>query len=600
MELNTHANWDMTVFFPEFGGKEHLDFTDKMESDLNELALLTAELKPIGPETAEAWVEAILRIEKIIADRTHLGCYLHCLAAADAQNEQYAAAIANLSRTGALFSKALAPVDALLKKVDDDDFEALLSRRALDSARYYLERSRQEAKWTMSAELEKLAADLMVDGLSAWSRLYDNVSSKLTFTMPGKDGPETVPMAQKRSLLDDPDPIVRKNALVNSNAAWDEVCHVAAASLNAIAGTRLTLYDRRGVPHFLDQAAFDAATTRKTIDAMWRAVDKFRDIPHTFLKQKAKLIGRDRLGFQDISCPLPGPTRTRYSWSEGAHFVQSAFDQRYPALGTFVREIFAQRGVESEKRPGKRPGAFCSTSYKHPFSRVFMTFGGSLNDIQTLAHELGHAWHGYLLRDVRPLSRMYPMTLAETASTFAESILQEALINQAPDNEEGKAIRRSIVTARLNDAAIFTCDIHMRYLFEKSFYEERKAGQVSPTRLKELMLEAQETCFGDTLDPNELDPLFWASKLHFYISGVSFYNFPYTFGFLLSRAITSLAQKSGSEFFNKYEYFLSLTGQRTCEQAVSEAFNMDISYEAFWAQALETIQHDMDVFDATV
>ncbi len=597
MESNTHANWDMTVFFPEFDGEEQRAFTQKMESDIQELTSLTSQLKPVGPETAEAWVDAILRIENIIADRSHLGCYLHCLAAADANNEQYISAVAQLSRTGALFAKALAPVNALLKKIDNDDFEALLSRRALDSARFYLEQFRQEAKWTMDPELEKLAADLSVDGINAWSRLYDDVSSKLTFTMPGEDGPETIPMAQKRSLLDDPDPVVRKNALVNSNTSWDEICYVAAASLNAIAGTRLTLYERRGVPHFLDQAAFDAGTTRKTIDSMWRAVDKFRDIPHEFLKKKAKIIGKEKLGFQDISCPLPGLATTRYTWPQAVTLVQDAFDKGYPALGEFVRELFDQKGVESEKRPGKRPGAFCSTSYKHPFSRVFMTYGGSLNDVQTLAHELGHAWHGYLLRDVRPLSRMYPMTLAETASTFAESILQDAMIAQAPDNEEGNAIRRSIITARLNDAAIFTCDIHMRYLFEKAFYEERKQGLVSPSRLKELMLEAQETCFGDTLDPQELDPLFWASKLHFYISGISFYNFPYTFGFLLSRAISGLAQKTESCFFNKYEFFLSLTGQRTCEEAVYEAFNMDISYEAFWTQALETIQHDLDIFE---
>jgi oligoendopeptidase F len=223
-----------------------------------------------------------------------------------------------------------------------------------------------------------------------------------------------------------------------------------------------------------------------------------------------------------------------------------------------------------------------------------MTFGGSLGDVQTLAHELGHAFHAWVMREVRPFSCEYPMTLAETASTFAEGILCNAFVE---DDRFPGFMKAQLMNTRLDHAALFLLDIHMRYLFEKALYGERRAGELSVSRLKELILAAQRQCFGDVLAEDEMDSMFWASKLHFYIVGVSFYNFPYTFGYLLSEGLQARARKEGRDFLPKYEQLLRLTGSHPAEEVVARSAGVDLTREDFWQEAIDGIALEVERFD---
>ena len=590
-----HANWDLTSYFPTFNGPEYLAHVDALVADIETMRGRAEALGPISAESAPDWAGVLCLDERILAAFSHLASYVGCLAAADVRNEGYKQAQSRLSTLGAALTKAFVPIMAALRAVDDESFAALEAQPDLAGARYYLGRLREDAARTMDPELERLAADLGVDGFSAWGRLYDEMSGRLEFDMNTGTGTRKVPMAQKRGLLEDPDPAIREQALVNSNRAWQEVEYVTASCLNAIAGTRLTLYRYRGREDFLEKALFDAAVERETVESMWKAVAGKRETAWRYLRKKAELLGKDRLGFQDLSCPIPRGGSKLYSWDEARNLVLDAFSGVYPRLGEFSRAMFDKLRVESEKRAGKQPGAFCTTSLQSRESRVFMTFGGGLGDVQTLAHELGHAFHSSLLKEQRPFAARYPMTLAETASTFAERTLQNAVLD-APSTPQG--VKLQILAARLNDAATFLCDIHMRYVFEKDFYAERKQGEVSVSRLKELMLSAQNHCFGDTLDQNERDPMFWASKLHFYITGVSFYNFPYTFGYLLSLVLAGSVRREGEAFLERYEEFLRLTGSDTAEGVARRALGADIRESVFWEQAMEDIALDMERFEA--
>jgi oligoendopeptidase F len=589
-----HANWDLTSYFPVFDGPEYRAHRGGLEQALRRLEEDARRLGLISAESMAAWVELLLASERLVAEYSHLASYLGCLVAADSLNEAYKREQAGMATLGAAFKKALVPIWDALRKASAAEFEGLSSQEPLRSGRYHLERMRQEARRSMEPELERLAADLAVDGISAWGRLYYDLAGRLEFEMHWPDGRmERVPMAQKVSLLADPDPQVRRAAFVGSNRAWERVENVAAACLNGLSGTRLTLNRYRGVTNFLDMAMFDGGVKETTVDTMWRVVERNREVPRSYLRRKATILGKARLGFQDLTSPLPLQDQRRVPWREATEMVLHAFRSFYPGLGDFAEFMLARNRVESERRPGKRPGAFCTTSLKTRESRVFMTFGGSLGDVQTLAHELGHAFHAWVMREVRPFSCEYPMTLAETASTFAEGILCNAILE---DDRSPKLMKAQLMNARLDHAALFLLDIHMRYLFEKALYTERIAGEVSVSRLKELLLEAQRECFGDVLAEGEMDSMFWASKLHFYIVGVNFYNFPYTFGYLLSEGLQARARKEGQDFLPKYEQFLRLTGSHGAEEVVARSIGVDLTQEDFWQEAIDGIALEVERF----
>ncbi len=599
MTPDTCPVWDLTSYFPAFDGPEFQAHRDRLEQGLVELGESLKALGAITTDNVEAWESALARHEELLADYSHLASYIGCLVSADSNNDDYRREQARLSRLGATYKKAMAPYMAALRTVGDGEFDALFSRPSLASARYSFDRDREEAQKTMAPELEVLSADLGVDGIGAWGRLYNNVAGRLEFDLPQADGTtKKVPFAQKNTLLNDPDPSVRKAVLENSNAAWESVGDVAAACLNGIGGVRHTLNKYRGVDRFLDVAMFQSGVKQATIDQMWSVVTEHRALAQRYLRIKARLLGRgDTLGFQDLAAPLPiESSNERLTWQQGTEMLLGAFDADYPAFAEFARMMLGKKFVEAEPRAGKRPGAFCTSSYKSLESRVFMTFGGSVSDVLTLAHELGHAYHNWVMRDLRPFARSYPMTLAETASTFAEDLLARAVIDD-PGTES--AVRLQLLDMQLENAATFLLNIHMRYIFEEAFYTERANGELSVARLKELMLDAQRACYGDVLDADQMDPWFWASKLHFYITGITFYNFPYTFGYLFSQGLSARFQVEGAPFIPKYEQLLRLTGSDTAEGVAQRSLGVDLTQPDFWRDSLSVLENRIALFEKT-
>jgi oligoendopeptidase F len=528
---------------------------------------------------------------------SHLSSYISCLASADARNEAYVQEEAALARWRAEVTKIRVEFLRALKGANDEVFSNFVAQPALSGAQNYLNRLREEARRAMSPEEEILATDLGVDGIQAWGRLYDTISSKLEFDMVYPDGRrERVPMSQRRSLMDHRDGRVRKAAFEGGNEAWKRLEDVAAAALNAIAGTRLTLNRHRKVNHFLDIALFQAAINQKTLNAMLEALYANAEVARRILRLKATGMGQKAVAWYDLGAPLDLPDQDKLSWEVAKSTVAESFNRAYPALGDFFqRQVLAQRWIEWEPRPGKRPGGFCTSSMLSKESRIFMTYNESLGDVLTLAHEAGHAFHGFLMRDLRPYSRIYPMTLAETASTFGEQLLMNGLLDDPAVSDAQKAM---MLDAEVGHAAIYLLDIPVRYEFEKAFYEERHAGELSVSRLKELMVETQRRIFGDVLEPGGEDPYFWASKLHFYISGITFYNFPYTFGFLLSRALYAMFNANGSEFLSQYEQFLRLAGSDTAENVVKRTLGRDLETPEFWNEAIQSLERPLSRLEA--
>jgi oligoendopeptidase F len=584
-------NWDLTSYFPEFDGREMREFKHALARDVADLTRRAAAVPRLTKKSAPAWEKIVIRNEELTRRMSHLGSYVNCLASSDARNEAYHTEEAAVARMRAELGKVRVELLRALREATDDVFFSFTARASLQGCQNYLKRAREEARRAMSPEKEILATDLSVDGIQAWGRLYDTIASKLEFEMEFPDGRrERLPISQRRSLMDHPDRRVRKAAFEKGNEVWATIEDAAAAALNAIAGTRLTLNLHRGVNHFLDIALFQSAISRQTLDAMFEAVFARLDVPRRALRMKAERMQTTAVAWFDLGAPLEMP-QPKLGWRNAHALVKSAFDRAYPALGNFFQTLIDSNWIDWEPRPGKRPGGFCTGSMLTKEPRIFMTYNESLGDVLTLAHEAGHAFHGYLMRDVRPYARIYPMTLAETASTFAELVLTNGILEDPEISQLHKAM---MLDSEIGHGAVYLLDIPVRYEFENAFYKEREHGELSVSRLKELMIETQRRVLGDVLLPGGEDPYFWASKLHFYITGLTFYNFPYTFGFLLSRALFAMFKRDGAGFLAKYEELLRQAGSDSADDVVQRILGCDLKRPEFWAAAIETLQEPLN------
>lgn len=589
----TPDRWSLESWFSGFGKTDYTEFKAALVRDVD---ALKAQAASLGIDIVEM-VQVINALESLSDRLGHLSAYLGCLSADDANDEAVKADEAWISTLEAESTKLMASLRSALAALSDDAFDVLLADPSLKNAEHAVKRMRHEGQHQMKSEMEALAADLNVNGLHAWGRLYDTLTGKMEFEMAFPDGhKETVEMSRRRALMSEPDRRLREAAFHDGQKPWNDHAVTLAAGLNGISGTRLSLYGRRGLPHFLDTPLFDGAMSRKSLDAMLEAIHANIELPRRALRKAAKLQGTSALHYFDLEAPqIAAPDEKELTWDEACATVDQAFSSAYPKLGSYFREMLAQRWIEAQPRAGKRPGAFCTGSQLKHEERVYMTFHCTVHDMVTLAHEVGHAWHSCVLRPARSFAANYPMTLAETASNFGEMILLNGLMNDPGLTEATKAY---LLDQEMLRAHAYLINIPMRYEFEKAFYTERADGEVSVSRLSALMNEAQRKLYGDTLLEGGTDPMFWASKMHFFISGISFYNFPYVFGYLLSQALFARFKAEGAAFLPRYESFLSMTGSATCEEVVKRSLGEDITKPEFWATALKAMEPALQAYEA--
>lgn len=581
--------WNLAPWFADFGPAFDA-WVDDCAADLAALDGRFADLPPLAHETLDDWTDSLDALEAVLVRHQHARVYASARSAVDVDDDDARRASARLSALAAEADGVEARIIGAFGAAGDSAFDALCARPELVDVAWHLRRWRQRAKRSMAPELERLAAALGVDGLSAWSRLYGRVTGGLGFTSKGAE----VPLAWLRGRLQDADRAVRLEALSGATASLASRGATFAAALNGIAGSRLTLDRLRGLADPLDEALFEAATDRETLDAMMHVVGEKAWIAKRYLIVKAKLAGLDRLSWADLRAPLGAADPT--PWTDARALVLDAFAAYHPELADFARTMFDGARIEAEPRAGKRPGAFCTRSFHQGTSRVFMSFTGASADVRTLAHELGHAYHNHAMDGMRAWAREYPMTLAETASIVAETLVSDAQL-AAPDTDREARLR--VLDARLGQVTTYLLDIPTRLAFERAFYAERAAGEVSVARLCALMHEAQRAVFGDALDPEGTHPWFWAEKLHFFIAGRRFYNFPYTFGYLFGQGVLARSRAEGvAAFHPTYVELLRRTGSGTVEQVAGDVLGVDLHQQSFWRDALRGAEADLKAFEA--
>ncbi len=589
--------WDLDSLYPHPERAEFQTLLAGLTDDLRGLAERSESLPALvsTPECAAAWRELLKEFESVSGRVRELDAFIGCHAAAEAENKTFQQLEARLASLQPLREQVSTNIELALKDATTSTLHQFAAQDEwVGKIRFFLEEGKRNAALRLPKAQELLAADLGVDGIHAWGRLYDRVSGALRIRVMERG--ELVEKSPGQVMYDSPQRAVRENNFYAADRAWGAIADTCADALNHISGTRLTLYRRLGVKDHLDAPLRYNRLERKTLEAMWQAVSDRKEMLLKYFAAKARLLGLEKLCWYDTVAPLPQTSAVAgndsLSYDAACNLVIETFNGFSPDLGEFARHAMETGWIEAENRAGKRQGGFCTGFPVQQQSRIFMTFTNSADSMSTLAHELGHAYHSYVLREQPLFLRRYPMNLAETASTFAEAVLGEQRMRAAKSPQEELAVLEGM----LGDAAVYLMNIHARFIFEDSFHKERHSGEVSADRLSELMLEAQKAAYCGALADDGWNPRFWVSKLHFYISELPFYNFPYTFGYLLSLGIYALAGELGARFPEKYREFLIATGCRVTEEAIQTTFDYDATGTAFWNKSLDVIEKRIDRF----
>ncbi|SYZ72081.1 Oligoendopeptidase, pepF/M3 family [Candidatus Zixiibacteriota bacterium] len=586
--------WDLESIFP--GGsssKEYAAFRDKIKKDLKSLTAKFAKLPPkLNTASRGKWADYIVAMQEFVSRLVEASAFSHCLVSQNVNDEKGHQIVGEIDVIRSEYEKLTVLLEAFAKKQSDKEWEKLVTSPKLNEVKFYLNEMRDIAKLKMAPEFEAFATDLAVNGYHAWNRLYDKMYGDLRGDFTEDGATKQLSLGQLALKTSSPDRDARRRAHQAIESAWESRANLASMALNFQAGFRLTMYEKRGWKSPLLEPLMNCRIKQKTLDAMWQAVAEAGPRLKKYIDAKKRLLGIDKFCWYDQTAPVGRSDRT-YGFNEAGEFIIANFRMLGNELADFSRMALDKRWVEAEDRPGKAGGGYCTTLRVSKQSRIFMTWGGSFAELSTLAHELGHAYHHSVLKDNPVFSSVYPMTLAETASIFNELIVTNGAFEASRDDDE----KLMLLDQKLQNAYILFCNLYARFLFDRAFYDERKKGLVSRSRLDEMMLAAQKEAFAGTLDPNEgFHKLFWASKLHFYLTDNPFYNFPYTFGFLFANGVYSRARKEGPAFAKKYRALLADTGKMTSEQVAKKHLGVDLTKPDFWREAVNLALADIDAF----
>ena len=572
------TEWSLKELYPSFESEEFQRDFERFSNFREVFNGLTLE------DDLESIKAAIAALEEFSVLSSRLGNYINLTLTANTTDET-----ANKYRT--LFGNAYAALNSAYTKVYkfigsvETDITA---DENLKDYEFYFAEAKQQYKHLLSDELEDVIAKFSISGGDGWEQLFEAMTSGVEGEFKG----EKVTLSEIRNMAYDADAAVRKEAYEIELKMYDTIKEPIAFALNNIKQQVLTETSLRGFESPLAQTLEASRMSRQTLDALLEAIREYLPQFRAYLKHKAALLGHENgLPFYDLFAPI-GESSRRFTIEESKEFLLENFKGFSDDLAQMTKEAYENNYIDFLPRKGKVGGAFCSNLPFIKQSRILTNFSGSLSDVVTIAHELGHAYHGLHIENHRVLNQEYSMPVAETASTFNENIVMNTVISEASDAE-----KVALLESQLQDTTQIIVDIYSRYLFESSVFENREKSFMFSKDLEQLMLDAQKEAYGDGLDPDAMHPYMWACKPHYYSSGLSFYNFPYAFGGLFSKGLYAIYQEQPEGFVEKYQELLRATTVTSAEDT-AKVLGVDVEDSAFWKKALAQVADNIEQFIA--
>ena len=582
--------WNLDDLYTSFDSPEFLADVEKAKKEVAEFGKWAKE-NFVTPDNTNAVQKLEFYINKINSERTlaKLFSFAHLTRSVEDSNDA-AKKYADVLRS--LIAETSVPT-VLFKKfvLDIKDLDAVIeSSPLLKEHEFMLKEIVAGSKYLLSEKEEVLHAKLRTTGSAAWTDMKDELLSNMRIPVMIKGEEKLLPLPAIRNLATDPDAETRKNAYYAEMEAYKGVEKATAAALNSIKGEVWTMVKMRGYDSPLHMTLVTSRLEKGTLDAMISAMEDFLPSFRRFYKKKAEVLGhKNGLPFYDVLAPTSG-VKMNFTYEEAMNFVLEQFYSFSKKMGDMAKHAFDNKWVDAEVRVGKRGGAFCSNLHHIGQSRIVLNFSGSFGSVNTMAHELGHAYHGLCLRDVPYANTIYTMPIAETASNFCEAIVTDAAIKEASPEE-----KYAIMEGELAAAMQVIIDIYSRFLFESRLFEKRQSGSLSVDEINGLMMQAQKDAYGDAVDHDCLHKYMWVNKVHYYYSERNFYNFPYAYGKLFASGLYARYLAEGDSFLDKYDALLAATGSNSLE-TVGDLAGINVREKDFWTNSLKLIEQKVDAF----
>jgi pepF/M3 family oligoendopeptidase len=576
--------WSLKELYDGFDSPEYKADAENLKKEIDRIVAWSREnltdFNDAGPK-----LETYISARNSFAKYLNLYQYSFLIAQTYAENQN---AIKNMELCEELFAE-LVPSEFLFKKyllaLGDSLADLIENSDVLKAHKFFLEEQREAGKHLLTEEQEITVAKFKITGSSSWEKLRDYLKSMLTIKI---ESDKEIPFAEARALAYSGDPETRKKAYFAELEAYKKIDAALSFSLNSIKGEAITESEMRKYDSLLDSTLFNMRMDRESLDAMLGALKNNLPAFRKYLKHKARLLNRpEGLPFYDLFAPI-GSSDKSYSFQEAVEFVETNLSKVNPKAGEFVKKAAEKPGRDVYPREGKVGGAFDDGIYSIGESRILLNFTGVFDDITTLAHELGHAYHDSLVQKETYINSFYTSPIAETASVMQETITAKAAAKNAPP-EEAAAIMESYIQGMTQ----VIVDIYSRFLFEDELIKRRKGGALSSEELSEIMLDAQKEAYGDAL--SVYHPYMWAAKSHYYDASANYYNFPYAYGLLFAKGLYALYLERGESFLELYDSILQNSGKYNLRDLAALA-GIETRDPAFWEKSFSIIKSEIDEF----
>lgn len=576
------SNWNLSKLYTSINDEKFIKDQKTLTELITKINEYTKELN--NEDINNKLINTLKLMEEYTVLVEKLASFLSLSLTTDTTNKEVTSAKEILYGVINQASKPMAVINLWIKDLDFNEID--FNNSYLKEYTFMLNEIKDGGKYLLSDGQEEVISKLRMNGSSKWSDLQEYLTSILSIELNGKE----YNLPSIRNMAYDSDPKVRKEAYYAELESYKQIKEPLAFSLNSIKGEANTIAELRGYESVLDMTLINSRLKKETLDAMLEAIKDALPAFRKYLRRKAELLGYENgLPFYDMFAPM-GHSDKRFTIEESKDYLINSFKET-PKIAELIKEAYENDWIDFLPKNGKVGGAFCSNLTSIKESRILTNFDGSLSDVVTLAHELGHAYHGYCIQNHLPLNTDYSMPVAETASIFNETIVMNKVISESKSKEE----KILLLESSLQDSTQVIVDILSRYIFETNVVNKRKDGFMFADELSEMMLEAQKEAYGDGLDHSLLHPYMWVNKGHYYSAGLNFYNFPYAFGLLFAKGLYSIYEVEKESFLNKYDSLLEATTVNNVEE-VAKIANVDLTNKEFWTNSINIIVRQIEEF----
>ncbi|WP_113927111.1 M3 family oligoendopeptidase [Bacillus sp. P14.5] len=591
MEQTLSRKWDLDSIYKGGSQSEELiEFINQLNSSIKEAGLKINLMQGKEELTISTLADLLEEMQDILQSTVQVDEFLICVSSDNVEDQSSASLVNQSTKLRGAFEVLLSELDQLLVSLPDGTWEALLQDEEVSQYRFFLQERKQQADDKLPLPMEKLIQHLSINGFRAWENHYGQLVSKLRVNVETDGEYQEITLGEAlQKVLFSTDRDYRQTVM----SAIKKVCEAQSDSfasvLNHITGFRLDIYEQRGWDNVLKEALNQNRISQSSLNTMLAAIKSNQEPLRRFMKRKAELLKVEKLKFYDLFINT-FTSQKKYSYAEAKTIIVNQFHAFDEGLGEFAEKAFNEGWIESEDRPNKRNGAFCASIPLKKESRILLTYRGNYQDIVTIAHELGHAYHNLILDEEAPYAREKGTSVAETASTFCENLVLDAALQTAKDETEKLSLLESKIIAGLSYLGM----IPAMFDFEQKLYEKRRSGLLSSEQITELMREAEAEFYGDIVD--EYYEYNWITTLHFYSTENAFYNIPYTIGYLFSNGVYSLAKKQEGTFIDQYNELLRNSGRMTVEELAQTYLHEDIEKEEFWQAAIQPVNEAIEEY----